>query len=71
MSENTESRKCSCGHDRHHARVKAECEYTAMGKFWVMLFGVSTEPIKVKYRCRICSEVFDETTDPAILKKHM
>lgn len=57
---------CPCGHDRHHYLVQAKGEYTAWGHFLVA-FGISYKPIKVKYHCMKCSSDFDETTDPDVL----
>ena len=62
---------CRCGHDRDHYMVTAECKYTGWGWFWVALVGASANPVKVVYRCRRCRQVLEETTDPAVLKRHM
>jgi hypothetical protein len=46
--------------------VSAEPHYSFLG--WLGLcFGISSRPARVRYRCRRCDEVIDETTDPAIL----
>lgn len=59
--------KCKCGFGIEHHMVSKEGVYTLVGKFWVM-FGVTTEPIAIKYRCRKCNEIFHQTNDKNILK---
>lgn len=61
---------CRCGHDRDHYMVTVDKEYSAGGWFTV-LFGISTVPSKVKFRCTLCGDVLDEITDPAELKRHI
>jgi hypothetical protein len=48
--------------------VSPENHYTFKQKFILML-GVSVEPVKISFRCRKCWKVFEETTDPADLKR--
>ncbi len=62
---------CSCGHDRDHYMVSRDPEYTVSGSIWVAIFGVSTRPIRLKFRCRRCGEVFEETTDKAMLARYV
>lgn len=62
--------RCKCGHDRTHYMVTPDGKYSGMGWFWV-LFGVTTRPVRIEYRCRRCGEVFDETTDPQELADHI
>jgi hypothetical protein len=59
--------RCPCGHDRHHFMVSPENHYTLVGKVILML-GISVEPVKVTYQCRKCWKVFDETTDPKVMR---
>jgi hypothetical protein len=47
--------------------VSPENHYTFTGKIILML-GISVEPVKVTYQCRKCWQVFDETTDPAVMR---
>jgi hypothetical protein len=68
--EATEQKTCRCGHDRDHYMVTVDKEYSAGGWFTV-LFGISTVPSKVKFRCTLCGDVLEELTDPAALKKHI
>lgn len=60
---------CRCGYTRDHHMVSAEYEHTGFGWF-CLLMGISARPIRIKYRCRRCDQVFDQTTDPAILGKN-
>lgn len=60
---------CRCGHGKHHHMVSGQGEYTATGWFWV-LFGVTTKPIKVKFKCRVCNQIFHESNDPEVLQQH-
>jgi hypothetical protein len=62
---------CRCGHDRSHHMVSKDRKYTLWGSIWVTLFGVSTVPIRIEYRCRRCGKVFDQTTDPEELENYL
>lgn len=55
--------RCGCGHDRRHHMVSPEPTYTVWGKFWVMFMGVSSIPVRLDFRCRVCSQAFDSTVD--------
>jgi hypothetical protein len=62
-------RTCRCGHTRGHHMVNAEAQYTPIG--WLMVaLGISAKPLRVRYRCRRCDQVFDQTTDPKVLREH-
>lgn len=63
----SERPRCSCGHDRNHHMVSPDPVYTLTGSFWVAVFGVSTKPIRIKFRCRRCNETFEESEEPALL----
>ncbi|MES2613807.1 MAG: hypothetical protein V4591_00155 [Bdellovibrionota bacterium] len=58
---------CQCGHNKNHPMVQAKGEYTTLGHFLV-IFGVTYKPLKVRYFCLKCNKYFDETTDENILK---
>jgi len=51
--------------------VSAEPVYDSWGKFWVIFMGVSTAPIRVDLRCRVCKETIQTLTDPQLMKKHL
>jgi hypothetical protein len=59
--------RCACGHDRNHFMVSAENHYTFLGTC-VLMLGISVEPVKVTYQCRKCWQVFDQTTDPIVMR---
>ena len=59
--------RCPCGHDRTHYMVSPDNHYTLVGKM-VLMLGISVEPVKVTYQCRECWKVFDETTDPKVMR---
>ena len=63
------SRTCPCGHSVGHHMVSAEAEYSGLG--WLLVaIGVSARPVRVKYRCRRCEEVFGVSTDAELLSQH-
>mgnify|MGYP001289676450 CR=1 FL=1 len=63
--------RCSCGHDRNHHMVSERREYTAWGKFWMILMGVSSRPIKIDFVCRHCKERFDFIKDEKELNQYL
>ncbi len=65
-----EKRTCRCGHDRDHTMVSPEPEYGVLGYVRLMMGGTPT-PSRVRFRCRSCNQVFDESVDPAELGKHL
>ncbi|MEL6341509.1 MAG: hypothetical protein AAFV53_00145 [Myxococcota bacterium] len=60
--------RCSHGFDRHHYMVSPLPEYTTWAAFWVTVMGVSATPIRIRFQCRLCKEIFDMTEDPEELK---
>jgi hypothetical protein len=48
--------------------VSADGHYTWF-RTLLMMLGVSAEPVKISYLCRECWKVFDQTTDPADLRR--
>jgi len=73
MSETqvVEKPACSCGHDHDHYMVSKDPVYTFIGSIWVAIFGISTKPIRIKYRCRRCNEVFEEVTEGPLLDQYL
>jgi len=60
---------CSCGHDSHHYMVTPSPVYGLGG--WLRVFiGISTTPKAIRYECRRCGEVIEETTDPSELDRY-
>lgn len=68
-SSEEEIELCFCGNDRFHYMVTAIPTFTTWGHFWVVLMGVSANPIRVDFQCRVCKEKFDFTTKQAELKQ--
>lgn len=62
-------KRCSDGFDRYHHMVTPTAEYSGIGWFLVT-FGITTRPKKIKYVCRKCNETFDESTDAIDLDKN-
>ncbi|APJ02587.1 hypothetical protein [Silvanigrella aquatica] len=52
---------CRDGFDRHHHMVTPVAEYSGIGWFLVT-FGITTRPSKIKYTCRKCNEVIEESS---------
>jgi hypothetical protein len=67
-AEVSAKKNCSCGHDYTSHMVSQIGEYTGWGWFWV-LFGVTTEPVRVKFVCRRCNTVVGVSEDPKILRR--
>ena len=61
--------RCRCGHARDHYMVSSECTYSVGGYIWLII-GVTVYPIRVRFRCRKCGELFETSTDPEICKKY-
>lgn len=59
---------CRCGHDRDHFMVSPVPQYTGLDWVWV-IFGITTIPYEVQFRCRRCGQVFDRTRDPRLMKR--
>ena len=70
-SRPTQLERCSCGNDRHHHMVSERREYTAWGKFWMILMGVSARPVKIDFVCRQCKERFDFIKDEKELNQYL
>lgn len=65
------AKTCRCGYGRGHVFVSAEPQYSGF-HFWMgVLMGVSMgEPKSVRFRCRRCGDVIEETRDPEVLRAH-
>ncbi|MFZ9519836.1 MAG: hypothetical protein ACO3A4_05105 [Silvanigrellaceae bacterium] len=61
-------KSCPCGHDYRDHMVSQIGEYTGWGWFWV-LFGVTTEPVRVKFVCRRCQTTVGVSEDRRILRR--
>ncbi len=61
---------CRCGYTRDHAMVEKEPHYSFFG-WCTLLFGISTLPTRIDYRCRSCKQSLGETTDLKVRRAHM
>lgn len=66
--EVSNQKTCSCGNTYLSHMVSQVGEYTGWGWFWV-LFGVTTEPVRVKFVCRRCQTIVGESDDPRVLRR--
>jgi hypothetical protein len=53
---------CRCGTDRANRHASPEREYTLAGCMY-LLWGGTSVPSRVRFRCIHCGEVFDECTE--------
>jgi hypothetical protein len=60
---------CRCGHDRHHKKVSAEAEHGVLG-YARLIIGGTPIPKLVRFRCRDCGQVIEETDDPEVRRQH-
>ncbi|MCB9728495.1 MAG: hypothetical protein H6746_08460 [Deltaproteobacteria bacterium] len=61
-----EPRRCRCGYAKGDGMVVEEPRYSFGGTL-ALLFGITARPIAVRYQCRKCGQVLEESTDPAVL----
>jgi len=61
--------KCPCGYTKNHYMVTAENEYKFTDWLWVIM-GITTNPKKIRFKCRQCQTVISITTNPKELKKN-
>ena len=61
---------CGCGHAFDHHMVTAEGEYGVLG-WLLMIIGATPTPVRIKYRCRRCDQVFLVTEDPAVRRANL
>ncbi len=64
-----ESKRCRCGYAKGDGMIAEEPRYSFAGTM-ALLFGITAPPISLRYTCRKCGEVLDETSDPALLSHH-
>jgi hypothetical protein len=56
--------RCPCGTTRHDRHATPEREYSTMGAVY-LLWGGTSVPSKVSFRCVRCGDVFDSLTTRA------
>ena len=59
--EHSTLKTCQDGYDRNHHMVTPKASYSGIGWFLVT-FGITTRPTKIKYTCRKCHEVVEIST---------
>lgn len=60
--------RCRCGHTRDNFWVRPARTYGVWGLI-CMMFGVTTKPSRVDYKCAHCEHTFETITDPAELER--
>lgn len=60
--------KCACGFESSNPKVEHNSEYSKLG--WILYWiGISAKPIRVNFKCSVCGEIIESSTDESILKK--
>jgi hypothetical protein len=63
-------RCCPCGTTRDDTFAQPEREYTFLGTLY-LLWGGTSVPKKVNFRCIKCQRVFDSSDAPAVRRKYI
>jgi hypothetical protein len=61
---------CRCGTDRTRREATPEREYTTLGAIYA-LWGGTSIPSRVNFRCVHCGVVFDSRADAATRRAHI
>jgi rubredoxin len=69
-AEVDQHRRCRCGTDRTNRAASPEREYSLAGACY-LLWGGTSIPTRVRFRCIHCGHVFDECTDRASLRAYI
>jgi hypothetical protein len=62
--------RCRCGTDRTHRAATPEREYSIAGACY-LLWGGTSIPTRIRFRCVHCGEVFDQSTERATCRAHI
>jgi hypothetical protein len=62
--------QCKCGTDRDSKYSYTEREYSFFGTLY-LLWGGTSVPTKVIFKCVKCGDVFDSSTSPRICRKYV
>jgi len=62
--------RCRCGTDRTNRAASPEREYSLAGAAY-LLWGGTSVPTRVRFRCIYCCKVFDECTDREALRAYI
>jgi hypothetical protein len=61
---------CRCGTDRAQRAASPERDYTMAGAMY-LLWGGTSVPSRVRFRCIHCGDIFDECTERAICREYI
>jgi hypothetical protein len=61
--------RCKCGTDRHSKFSVIDRDYTFLGMLY-LLWGGTSVPSKVSFRCVKCGSMFESSTAPRICREH-
>jgi hypothetical protein len=64
-----EERRCRCGHDKRHSRVRPGYHYGIVGSL-LQIMGVSAVPTRIDFECGKCGEIVGSIVEPALLEKY-
>ena len=58
-----------CVHEREAESVAPELVYSGIGHV-ILAMGLTADPIVVKFRCKLCGKVFDESKELRVRQKY-
>jgi hypothetical protein len=61
--------RCPCGYDASHYMVSAIGNHSVLGWLLIM-FGIGVPATRMIFRCRVCDQVIDVTTDPEVMEQN-
>jgi hypothetical protein len=62
--------QCKCGTDRESKYSYTEREYSFFGTLY-LLWGGTSVPTKVTFKCVKCGENFDSSTSPRVCRRYV
>ncbi len=71
MEKQAAARTCKCGYTRDHFWVSPQAQYSTWNFLMGLFMGLSMgEPRSIKFKCRQCETVIEESVDPEVIKKY-
>jgi hypothetical protein len=67
---NPEGPRCRCGTDRNSKYCLKDREYSFLGNLY-LLWGGTSIPTRVSFRCIKCGKAFDSTTRPSECRSYI
>jgi hypothetical protein len=61
---------CKCGTDQDSKFCVVDRDYTFLGTLY-LLWGGTSVPSKVTFRCVKCDRAFDSSTRPSVCRRHI